>query len=1059
MDIYNINQYSENELFNILDINNPTDNELEAKILSQIKQYSRDDTETSKKLLNFYNDMYDRFFGEDDNDINEHSHDQLVPSPNNNNDSKQIVEPFTNLPDETSQYISKTESITTIIIDSQYRNPNSSALSTNFTFNLSTTVKNIVTMRLDSITIPMSYYNVTSESNSFSIIETDRNYTDRYVITIPKGNYNNENLITTIKQSILKLSETYTDVSFGNTNIELSSSDKDTNKVNIIVDITKHFGENIYKILYNPISVLNQSTNEQINDSIFNFLGYTQNAYNFSSVVSNKTLPSMNSQIFYTSPLYLLTTANNFFTVVQYVPNTINNPPYTYVDTENITILNTYIITLSLATSVAYSRNDLQYVINRELSNNTYFSNSGLFILETENNLNSFYFLNIFLNRYTTLNQENSKIAVIFPQDPQFDRDIWVGPNSAFNFDASINELSIITSDVPATTQTTPENFYIGSNSKILIRCNKQYYDLPGNNYTVTVPNGNYLINDYISAINQGVSSENDNSINSQNPNGVLLRSASFINPENNLFSFGINIKKLFDQNNFEYKLGNFWTQNTTYVVNDSNQFYVSVSADASYNVTENNNVVLIIKPRASTVVTSSSSFTSTFTPISPDLSFNVYLPEGDISNNDQLAYQIQLAFNNLDLTSGSACIYNSNSNQLSFTMFILDELTTNDYDVTFVDASDSWVNYLNITQNVTIDLSDSTTALTGMAIIYGSEPIDFNTINITSNNNEIIFKPNSNKEADTLKLKIQNGIYNRTTLIDNINIALQIEATSRDENITQNSYFSIVEKNGYYYTQFYSNINQNYTSKDYSLLFYEDVSNCVNDTRIKYNQSLNSLGSILGYTNIIYNIGNYSSVTNSVSIESDSEIEIDDNQYFFLSIDDFTNSSTNGNIVTAVSHETKIPLPSYVKKSGRTRSRIFIGENGEECVERISGITTNNQIMTANELYSAEEILNAYQNSNQIISNLAESSKTTYTNQLNKSNINNILAVIPIYSNIVTSGSGSNVIQYSSTQSRTYFGPVDISRMNVKLLDSKGNLVNLNGRNWSSTLSCTINQ
>ena len=392
MDIYNINQYSENELFNILDINNPTDNELEAKILSQIKQYSRDDTETSKKLLNFYNDMYDRFFGEDDNDINEHSHDQLVPSPNNNNDSKQIVEPFTNLPDETSQYISKTESITTIIIDSQYRNPNSSALSTNFTFNLSTTVKNIVTMRLDSITIPMSYYNVTSESNSFSIIETDRNYTDRYVITIPKGNYNNENLITTIKQSILKLSETYTDVSFGNTNIELSSSDKDTNKVNIIVDITKHFGENIYKILYNPISVLNQSTNEQINDSIFNFLGYTQNAYNFSSVVSNKTLPSMNSQIFYTSPLYLLTTANNFFTVVQYVPNTINNPPYTYVDTENITILNTYIITLSLATSVAYSRNDLQYVINRELSNNTYFSNSGLFILETENNLNSFYF-------------------------------------------------------------------------------------------------------------------------------------------------------------------------------------------------------------------------------------------------------------------------------------------------------------------------------------------------------------------------------------------------------------------------------------------------------------------------------------------------------------------------------------------------------------------------------------------------------------------------------------------------------------------------------------------
>ena len=35
----------------------------------------------------------------------------------------------------------------------------------------------------------------------------------------------------------------------------------------------------------------------------------------------------------------------------------------------------------------------------------------------------------------------------------------------------------------------------------------------------------------------------------------------------------------------------------------------------------------------------------------------------------------------------------------------------------------------------------------------------------------------------------------------------------------------------------------------------------------------------------------------------------------------------------------------------------------------------------------------------------------------------------------------------------RSYFGPVDIERMRVKLMDDKGNLVNLHGVDWSFTL------
>ena len=37
----------------------------------------------------------------------------------------------------------------------------------------------------------------------------------------------------------------------------------------------------------------------------------------------------------------------------------------------------------------------------------------------------------------------------------------------------------------------------------------------------------------------------------------------------------------------------------------------------------------------------------------------------------------------------------------------------------------------------------------------------------------------------------------------------------------------------------------------------------------------------------------------------------------------------------------------------------------------------------------------------------------------------------------------------------RVYFGPVTMSRMRIRLLDDKGNTINLNGNDWSFTLVC----
>jgi hypothetical protein len=41
-EIYNVENYTERDLFQILDINNPTDRELETSILKNVRQYEND---------------------------------------------------------------------------------------------------------------------------------------------------------------------------------------------------------------------------------------------------------------------------------------------------------------------------------------------------------------------------------------------------------------------------------------------------------------------------------------------------------------------------------------------------------------------------------------------------------------------------------------------------------------------------------------------------------------------------------------------------------------------------------------------------------------------------------------------------------------------------------------------------------------------------------------------------------------------------------------------------------------------------------------------------------
>ena len=239
-DEYDVNQYTEEELINILDMNNPTDNELEAQILRNINMYENNDDPQSKKLSKFYNDIYDRFFSE-----------TVESSPLENPQLEELI-----LPPSNSQF-EKSYS-TTIVIDSQYRNPNTYITSTEFSLDLSTTVKNVTQMVLESVTIPITWYNINDGENTFYIIQTDNN-SNRYTVSIPPGNYGIQTLIVEINNALKQLP--YTDVSFGNTEFIYQSS---LNSVYLNVDITSLYNESTYNLKYEPKITLVESDGAQI---------------------------------------------------------------------------------------------------------------------------------------------------------------------------------------------------------------------------------------------------------------------------------------------------------------------------------------------------------------------------------------------------------------------------------------------------------------------------------------------------------------------------------------------------------------------------------------------------------------------------------------------------------------------------------------------------------------------------------------------------------------------------------------------------------------------------
>jgi hypothetical protein len=318
--------------------------------------------------------------------------------------------------------------------------------------------------------------------------------------------------------------------------------------------------------------------------------------------------------------------------------------------------------------------------------------------------------------------------------------------------------------------------------------------------------------------------------------------------------------------------------------------------------------------------------------------------------------------------------------------------------------------------------------------IITSDNPIQSDTeIQITENNNIIMLKPNSNNVKDTLFVTLTTGMYTSSELVVEITTKLQTAHTPRGYNIAKDSYFKINNT----YTEVYININQVYTSKDYTLLFSEDLTDCCN------NNVSSTLGVKMGFEFKAYDLGEYT--TTNVQITSENILQINQNQYFYLSLNDYTNNGVNSTVFGTI--QSKPELHKDTRSSKRK-------DNLQNCESIISFLFKDESFLTEKELYSAQSLLEEYNTTN--IKTLIETRKIKYTNGFNSSSLNNILITIP---NTLNNSETYIEMYPQSGNDRNYTGNVNLSKFTIKILDSFGNIVDLNGGNFSLQLICNVSQ
>lgn len=1143
-DEYDITTYSDQECFDILNINNPSDRELEMKILQHMDNYEN----KSKRLYRFFESMYDRFFSEeveDEDDVVEGMQNQDVTNQvattsttataattattatANNQVATTTTNPFTGLASGTTiintidthnvdyvkdplklNPVERKTIFKMISIDSQFREDPGNTSATNFTMNLSESIDNVISTKLYSVQIPYTWYtiNATFGSNFFYIKGNSpgiNNGDHDIKVDIPSGTYTAPEIVAAINAKFdflknVKDNELYNsvlDLSLGETKI---SYNKDANNAKVVLelDLKKKYNETDYQLYFPYWTDPNDTNNRSL--SIPSFLGFNYDTYYPYIAYSNMTVPRTDNSI----SEFNINSTNNYFTIYQYTGTNA-------FDITTSTVINEIRITFSLAYS-AYNRTLLEKDISNQLALNPLLDQTMSRFERIQNtrvgsSLNDHYEIAIKLNRNKIIQTDNSKLAIVFPSETSEGiNHIWTGNDSCFIFKNDINELNEVVSETPAVIT----NYIIEPSSAIIkIECIKPNYDVSENTRIATVApstGAGYLLSQYIDAINNAIVTMNNQTIldNVNRPSGEFnittgpdpdgYKTNLLIVSDKAKFSF--DILREFTQKTYIVDLSGcflskdpiFFAQSYNNLTDSSFSFITDFSGAASYPINNSNNKLVLIPKK-----TGGPNNLGYGNQNSPNI--ELYFTNLTYTNIQDFINGINSNFinfvdsDNYNITKG--CSITRVGNKLTLQLKVSKILNETNYKVTFIDNTfingiykNSWNEYLKIDSSFNLsgfDLSNNivpdSTIDSAHSEIFAKSTIFTNTIQLTTLKNKFIFKPYTNGVADSngandIIIEIPAATATTYTRDGLINV---IQALFTQNPLTNGSTISLVIDGNNQYTKLRININKTFYSEDFKLVLYDSVSFVYCNVGVAQNATWDStLGWLLGFqklpeyplselinsesavaseSNYLSNIydfpssgsgtgytNSYNSTNRKIAIIGDVVLNTNLYNYFLIVLDDFIQNHVNAGLITITSLEADVALPTYASRASYQCDPVT---GIKTAVSATNKLNTN---LSSKQLYAMNQIIDA--------------KRTKLKSYASGPYLKDVFALIPMK----LSGMlfGQTYMEFGGTmqnQDRKYYGPVRIQKLSVKLMNDKGQQVNLNGANFSICIICEI--
>jgi len=204
------------------------------------------------------------------------------------------------------------------------------------------------------------------------------------------------------------------------------------------------------------------------------------------------------------------------------------------------------------------------------------------------------------------------------------------------------------------------------------------------------------------------------------------------------------------------------------------------------------------------------------------------------------------------------------------------------------------------------------------------------------------------------------------------------------------------------------------------------------------------TLGWLMGYRTAVVNVVSNGNVADGV-------LDLYGTKNLLFVIDDYNQNHVNNGLVSITETSTIMQLPSYYRPDlpftvmPPTNSyNNNISDYGDSAVKTFKSVPIMQpsapRLLTQSQIYTVNEIMKAREQ--------------TMNYRTRAPTSPDIFAMIPVKRGGMKIG--DVYVEFGSslqTNMRVYFGPVNIERMRIRLLDDKGNIINLNGMDWSVTL------